>query len=116
MSLVNLDKQRDEYIEKLSALEVELYSSAKQEWFEKNATPEEQTAFRKKRIDLSNTIEELDTIKISKIADKFEANQKALSDGIEELSATISNLASSIKTLNQIGTLIGTISRILLIK
>lgn len=113
-SLTDLDKLRDKCVEKLSTLETELYSAVKQEWFEKNATPAEQIDFRKKRIELSNQIEKLDTIRINKIADKFEANQKALSDGIDELSATISSLDSSIKILNQIGKLIGTISRILL--
>lgn len=114
-ALTDLDKLRDEEIERLSIIEEDLYSAAKQKWFEDNATPAEQIDFRKKRIKLSNQIAELDTIRINKIADKLEANQEALSDGIKELSDTIKGLDSSIKTLNQIGTLIGTISRILVL-
>lgn len=112
-SLTDLDKLRDEDIEKLSALEVDLYSSVKQKWFEDNANPVEQTDFRNKRIELSTKIAALDTIRINKIAAKLVANQEALSDGIKDLSATISNINNAIKTLNQIGTLIGIISRIL---
>ncbi|AFY93407.1 hypothetical protein [Chamaesiphon minutus] len=112
-SLTDLDKLRDEDIEKLLALEVELYSSAKQKWFEDNADLDEQTDFKNKRVELSTKIAALDTIRIKKIANKFAANQEELSDGIKKLSATIKELKNAIETLNQIGTLIGTITRIL---
>jgi SMC interacting uncharacterized protein involved in chromosome segregation len=113
--LSELDKMRDEDIQKLKKLEDELYSSVNQAWFEDpdNATPAQKKDFKQKRIKLSNLIEDLDTIRIEKIAKKFKANESNLQEGINELSKTIKDISSSIDTLNQIGTLISTIVNIL---
>jgi hypothetical protein len=111
--LEDLRKLRDENVDKLWKLETELYSSKIQDWFENNATPLEQKALIRKRVSLSNQIADLDSISINEIADKFDANKQDLIDGINQLNATINGLSSSIETLNQIGTLIGTIAKIL---
>jgi hypothetical protein len=113
--LLDLDKLRDEDIQKLKDLEVKLYSAINQSWFEDSdkATPEQKKAFQEKRIKLSNLIEDLDTIRIKKIADKFKANESELQKGIDELSKTLKGITSSIDTLNQIGTLISTIANII---
>jgi hypothetical protein len=112
--LEDLDKLRDEKIDELWKLETELYSSKTQVWFENNATDVEQKDLIGKRVSLSNQIADLDSIRINKIADKFDANKQDLIDGINQLNATINGLTSSIATLNQIGTLIGTIAKILI--
>jgi hypothetical protein len=115
--LLELDKLRDEDIQELKELEDKLYSAANQSWFEdpKNATPEQKKDFTHKRIKLSNLSNELDTIRIEKIAAKFKKNESELKKGIDELSTTLDGISSSIDTLNQIGTLISTITRILII-
>ncbi len=113
--LLDLDKLRDEDIQKLKILEDDLYSSVKQAWFEDpvKATAEQKKAFKERRIKLSNLIEDLDTIRIEKIAEKFKVNESKLQEGIDELSKTIKGISSSIDTLSQIGTLISTIAKIL---
>jgi hypothetical protein len=113
--LLELDKLRDEDIQELKILEDDLYSSVNQAWFENpdNATPEEKKDFKEKRIKLSNSINDFDTIRIEKIAKKFKINEPKLQEGIDELSTTLEGISSSIDTLNQIGTLISTITNIL---
>jgi SMC interacting uncharacterized protein involved in chromosome segregation len=115
--LLDLDKLRDEDIQKLKDLEDELYSSVNQVWFEDpaKATPEQKKAFKERRIKLSNLIEDLDTIRIEKIAKKFQTNESKLQEGINELSETLKGISSSIDTLTQIGTLISTITNILIL-
>jgi hypothetical protein len=115
--LLDLDKSRDENIQKLKDLEDELYSSVNQAWFEDsdNAIPEEKKDFTSKRIKLSNLINDLDTIRIEKIAEKFRENESKLKEGIDELSTTLGGISSSIDTLGQIGTLISTIANILIV-
>ncbi|WP_310426560.1 hypothetical protein [Chamaesiphon sp. VAR_48_metabat_135_sub] len=113
--LLDLDKLRDLDIHKLKDLEDKLYSSDTQIWFEDpdKATPEQKKDFTNKRIKLSNLINDLDTIRIEKIAKKFKNNESKLQEGIDELSKTLKGISSSIETLSQIGTLISTIANIL---
>lgn len=113
--LLDLDKLRDEDIQKLKVLEDELYSSATQVWFENpaNATLEQRKDLKEKRIKLSNLIEDLDTIRIEKIVQKFKSNESKLLEGIKDLSKTLKGISSSIDTLSQIGKLISTIANIL---
>jgi hypothetical protein len=113
--LLDLDKLRDEDIKKLKDLEDELYSSVNQAWFEDpvKATPEQKKDFQNKRVNLSNSIDSLDTIRIEKIAQKFKANESKLMTAIDEISTTLQGMLNSIDTLNQISTLISIIANIL---
>jgi ectoine hydroxylase-related dioxygenase (phytanoyl-CoA dioxygenase family) len=115
--LLDLDKLRDKDIQKLKDLEDELYSSVIQAQFEdpNKATPEQKKDFTNKRIKLSNLINDFDTIRIEKIARKLKENELELKKAIDELSATLGSIFSSISTLNQISTLISTITNILVI-
>jgi hypothetical protein len=115
--LLDLDKLRDEDVQKLKDLEDELYSSVIQARFEdpNKATPEQKKDFTNKRIKLSNLINDFDTIRIERIARKFKKNELELKKAIDELSITLDSIFSSIATLNQISTLISTITNILVV-
>jgi hypothetical protein len=115
--LLDLDKLRDEDVQKLKDLEDELYSSVIQARFEdpNKATPEQKRDFTNKRIKLSNLINDFDTIRIERIARKLKENELELNKAIDELSTTLDSIFSSIATLNKISTLISTITNILVI-
>jgi ABC-type phosphate transport system auxiliary subunit len=108
----NLSSKLKEYIKTLEAIESKLYSPSSQSVFE-NASIGEQKKFRDFRLQLSNLISALITAEINNIASRLEANEAKLKQGINELSETIVELSNANMILNQISTVITTITRIL---
>jgi hypothetical protein len=113
MTIIELDQLRDKSIEQLVELQDKLFSSTVQKFFEDKATPQEKIEYKNKVIELSNLIDDLDNVRINKIADLLEQNEADLKTGIADLSTTLQGLQNTNTTLDQLGTLIGTIGNIL---
>jgi hypothetical protein len=113
MRLDELDKFRDKSIEQLVELQDKFFSSTVQEFFEDSATPQEKISYKNKLIELSNLIDDLDNIRINRIADRLEGNELILKEGIAGLAVTLQNLQNTNIILKQMGDLIGTVGDIL---
>lgn len=102
-------------LEELRELEIKLFSSEVQIFWENNGTEEQKQDFNRARTDIIVARNKIENTTLEGIARRLEENDESLRQGMENLNEEIERLQNLINILNTINRVAGILARIILL-